>query len=231
MPATEKTRIASFIRHNRSSTSRTLTPLTPIDISRYIDDCRYVACARTDHLLLPPRGSHPLGRGGNCHGGAVQGAQRSRARAAREPNSHERRGRLPVRSDRAGRTVAADGLASHEEACRRRAGRARAARQVGVFLVEARRRREARGRRRPEGGVLLMTTTSAEGLREEVRRRYAESARAVSEGSSAGCGGGSCCEGETDAVSFGEALYDAKQRGELPDAAALASLGCGNPVL
>jgi arsenite methyltransferase len=79
--------------------------------------------------------------------------------------------------------------------------------------------------------VLLMTPTSAEELREEVRRRYAESARAVSEGSSAGCGGGSCCEGETDAVNFGEALYDAEQRGELPEAAALASLGCGNPVL
>ena len=29
---------------------------------------------------------------------------------------------------------------------------------------------------------------------------------------------------------FGEALYDAEQRDELPDAAALASLGCGNPV-
>jgi arsenite methyltransferase len=79
--------------------------------------------------------------------------------------------------------------------------------------------------------VLLMTPTSAEELREEVRRRYAESARAVIEGSSAGCGGGSCCEGETDAVNFGEALYDAEQRGELPDAATLASLGCGNPVL
>ena len=29
---------------------------------------------------------------------------------------------------------------------------------------------------------------------------------------------------------FGEALYDAEQRGELPDAAVLASLGCGNPT-
>ena len=29
---------------------------------------------------------------------------------------------------------------------------------------------------------------------------------------------------------FGEALYDAEQRGELPEAAALASLGCGNPT-
>ena len=53
--------------------------------------------------------------------------------------------------------------------------RARAARQVGLFLVEARRRREARGGRRSERSVLLMSTTADE-LREEVRRRYAESA-------------------------------------------------------
>ena len=76
-----------------------------------------------------------------------------------------------------------------------------------------------------------MTTTSAEEMREEVRRRYAESARAVGEGSSPGCGSGSCCGDETGAATFGEALYDAEQRGELPEAAALASLGCGNPVL
>jgi arsenite methyltransferase len=72
--------------------------------------------------------------------------------------------------------------------------------------------------------------TSADELREEVRRRYAESARAVAEGSGGcGCGSGSCCEGD-DATKFGEALYDAEQRGELPEAAALASLGCGNPT-
>jgi SAM-dependent methyltransferase len=75
--------------------------------------------------------------------------------------------------------------------------------------------------------------TTADELREEVRRRYAESARAVSEGSAGdcGCGSGSCCaDGESDATMFGEALYDAEQRGELPQAAALASLGCGNPT-
>jgi hypothetical protein len=80
--------------------------------------------------------------------------------------------------------------------------------------------------------VLLMTTTADE-LREEMRRRYAESARAVTEGNSAdcGCGNGSCCaDGETDASRFGEARYDAEQRGELPEAATLASLGCGNPT-
>jgi arsenite methyltransferase len=79
--------------------------------------------------------------------------------------------------------------------------------------------------------VLLMSTT-ADDLREEVRRRYAESARAVTEGSDGcGCGSGSCCaDGESDAGKFGEALYDAEQRGELPEAATLASLGCGNPT-
>jgi arsenite methyltransferase len=76
----------------------------------------------------------------------------------------------------------------------------------------------------------MSTTTSADDLREEVRRRYAESARAVTEGTSCGCGSGSCCDGETDAAKFGEALYDAEQRGELPETAALASLGCGNPT-
>jgi SAM-dependent methyltransferase len=75
-------------------------------------------------------------------------------------------------------------------------------------------------------------TTAADELREEVRRRYAESALRVSgEGDGCGCGSGSCCaDAESDAAKFGEALYDAEQRGELPDAAALASLGCGNPT-
>jgi len=75
--------------------------------------------------------------------------------------------------------------------------------------------------------------TTADELREEVRRRYADSARAVTDGNSAdcGCGSGSCCaNGDSDTSKFGEALYDAEQRGELPEAATLASLGCGNPT-
>ena len=74
--------------------------------------------------------------------------------------------------------------------------------------------------------------TTADELREEVRRRYAESARAVTDGTGGcGCGSGSCCaDGESDAAKFGEALYDAEQRGALPEAATLASLGCGNPT-
>jgi SAM-dependent methyltransferase len=75
-------------------------------------------------------------------------------------------------------------------------------------------------------------TTTADELREEVRRRYADSARAVTETSGGcGCGSGSCCsDGEVSSADFGESLYTAEQRGELPDAAALASLGCGNPT-
>jgi SAM-dependent methyltransferase len=60
-------------------------------------------------------------------------------------------------------------------------------------------------------------------LRDEVRKRYAAAATTAS------CGSGSCCAGD-DAGKFGETLYDLEQLGELPSAAALASLGCGNPT-
>jgi SAM-dependent methyltransferase len=74
-------------------------------------------------------------------------------------------------------------------------------------------------------------STTANDLRDEVRRRYADSARAVLEGSAGcGCGSGSCCEPGTEGEPFGQALYAADQRGELPETAVLASLGCGNPT-
>ncbi|MGH3035839.1 MAG: arsenite methyltransferase [Gaiellaceae bacterium] len=72
-------------------------------------------------------------------------------------------------------------------------------------------------------------TTSADELREEVRRKYAEAARAAAAGDRAGCGGGSCCADAAES-GFGEALYAAEERGELPETAVLASLGCGNPA-
>ena len=72
----------------------------------------------------------------------------------------------------------------------------------------------------------------ADELREEVRRRYTESARAVTDGTDGcGCGSGGCCaDGDDESTKFGQALYDADQRGVLPEVAALASLGCGNPT-
>jgi arsenite methyltransferase len=78
--------------------------------------------------------------------------------------------------------------------------------------------------------VLLMSA-SAEELREQVRARYAESAGAVTgEGDGCGCGSGGCCADATEGGKFGEALYAAEQRGQLPDTAVQASLGCGNPT-
>ena len=77
-------------------------------------------------------------------------------------------------------------------------------------------------------------STSGDVLREQVRLRYAAAAVAAEQG---GCGcsddGGCCgnvgCNGDEGA--FGETLYTIEQRGDLPEAAALASLGCGNPTV
>jgi SAM-dependent methyltransferase len=73
-------------------------------------------------------------------------------------------------------------------------------------------------------------TTSADELREEVRRKYAEAALAAAGGDRADCGGGSCCADGAAESDFGEVLYAAEERGELPETAVLASLGCGNPT-
>jgi arsenite methyltransferase len=75
-------------------------------------------------------------------------------------------------------------------------------------------------------------------IREVVRERYADAAKAVDEGTSASCAtSGSSCGCGADPVGeeqnfkdFGAELYGDGERGEVPDAAALASLGCGNPT-
>jgi ubiquinone/menaquinone biosynthesis C-methylase UbiE len=77
-------------------------------------------------------------------------------------------------------------------------------------------------------------------VREAVRDRYAAAALSVAEGHVACCGpyegaGGSCGCG-TDipdacgSEQFGAGLYEISDRDELPDAARLASLGCGTPT-
>jgi arsenite methyltransferase len=73
--------------------------------------------------------------------------------------------------------------------------------------------------------------TGAETLREEVRRRYAEAARGIEAGDGCGCDcdGIGCCGEEPDTL-FGRGLYAAEERGDVPEAAVLASLGCGNPT-
>ena len=73
-------------------------------------------------------------------------------------------------------------------------------------------------------------TIEAEQLREDVRARYAEAATAVATGQRGSCGSGSCCAEPPAEAIFGEGLYGIDQRDEVPDAAVLASLGCGNPT-
>jgi arsenite methyltransferase len=95
-----------------------------------------------------------------------------------------------------------------------------------------------------------VTGRSSEGVREEVRSRYAEAARAVLDprpGVTGLCAetsaGGSCCGGPAadsccgtgsaalgPAAGFGGPLYDERETDGLPEEAVLASLGCGNPL-
>jgi len=62
-------------------------------------------------------------------------------------------------------------------------------------------------------------------VREQVREHYREAALQVR-------GGGSCCDSECCGGDRqgGPELYGARERGEAPEAAVLASLGCGNPT-
>ncbi len=66
-------------------------------------------------------------------------------------------------------------------------------------------------------------------VREQVRERYAEAALSLTEG----CGCGCDCEAggaEEETTRFGQGLYAADERTDLPENAVAASLGCGNPV-
>ena len=69
-----------------------------------------------------------------------------------------------------------------------------------------------------------MTTETAQAhdaIHETVREHYAAAAVRATQGES-------CC---SDPTTIGVSLYSALERDELPDAAVLASLGCGNPTV
>jgi arsenite methyltransferase len=72
--------------------------------------------------------------------------------------------------------------------------------------------------------------TSDADVREAVRERYAAAASAVSSDSTAGCCGADAVLTDEQRDVFGSSLYGDGDRDELPDAAKLASLGCGNPT-
>jgi SAM-dependent methyltransferase len=99
-------------------------------------------------------------------------------------------------------------------------------------------------------GVIVMSEETSTELREAVRARYAEAARAVLEpkpgvtaqsvemaGAASCCGGSaasSCCGTGSAALDsadcFGGQLYREGETDGLPEEAVLASLGCGNPL-
>jgi ubiquinone/menaquinone biosynthesis C-methylase UbiE len=81
--------------------------------------------------------------------------------------------------------------------------------------------------------------TTTDEIRAAVRERYAAAARSVGTESAGCCGGpaeSSCGCGTVSVLSpdetevFGAELYTGEDRDALPDAAKLASLGCGNPT-
>ena len=90
-----------------------------------------------------------------------------------------------------------------------------------------------------QGDVLVEVLTDLN-VREQVRARYAELAERATAGSivdDCGCGqpadcgcGSGCCGPAAEEPGIGAGLYAAADRETLPDAALLASLGCGNPT-
>jgi arsenite methyltransferase len=79
----------------------------------------------------------------------------------------------------------------------------------------------------------MTQTSDSSTIRNAVRTRYAAAATAVARATtSSDCcsAGASCCGSAPDASETSSALYSIEEVGELPSAAVLASLGCGNPT-
>lgn len=68
----------------------------------------------------------------------------------------------------------------------------------------------------------MSVTSHPPDVQESVRRRYAELAETAAQGST-------CCAADEE-TSFGASLYDDQALGVVPELAAKASLGCGNPT-
>ncbi len=118
---------------------------------------------------------------------------------------------------------------SHHLKVLREAGHRRlgATRPVGLLL------------RQPGGIGGIERMAELDEIRDTVRERYAGAARSVGEGrpgccgpsaSGSGCGCGTDIPDACGDATFGAGVYSGSDRDELPDAAKLASLGCGNPT-
>jgi ubiquinone/menaquinone biosynthesis C-methylase UbiE len=68
----------------------------------------------------------------------------------------------------------------------------------------------------------------SDNVQELVREHYGRAALRVVGGEAASCCGSDCCGGSADPIT--QDLYDSVSTSVLPEAAVLASLGCGNPT-
>jgi len=75
-----------------------------------------------------------------------------------------------------------------------------------------------------------MTINDADELRAVVREHYAQAAREAGTGCCGGSGTAACADPGSTSDAFGRSLYQAGDRDVLPEAALVASLGCGNPT-
>ena len=73
-------------------------------------------------------------------------------------------------------------------------------------------------------------TNATDAITNEVRERYSQAARGVRDRPDTASETTANCCGAAGQAGFGEILYDAAERANLPDSAVLASLGCGNPT-
>ena len=78
-------------------------------------------------------------------------------------------------------------------------------------------------------GCSAGASTDPDDVRERVRERYAAAAVAAGGGADACCGNVAVITDE-QREAFGAGLYEGDERDFLPEAAKLASLGCGNPT-
>jgi arsenite methyltransferase len=76
----------------------------------------------------------------------------------------------------------------------------------------------------------MADATATDPIVDQVRARYADAARAVLDRSPEPSRAAASCCGPSGEVAFGEIHYSELDRASLPDAAVLASLGCGNPT-
>src|SRR5579871_2929124 len=76
--------------------------------------------------------------------------------------------------------------------------------------------------------ALPLNTRRQMELKDIVKEKYGEAALRAQTGSASSCCGASAAFDGCDPITSN--LYNASQTGDLPEAAVLASLGCGNPT-